>query len=136
MKFKFSIALFLGLSLIFAACAGKSSPYLPIEKVPASNSQEIKVEKGYDFVYLSVFDTVNNLSSWKPDKTLKEEGIIRLRNTLFSRLDDSDLRVITLHVRRDSVTQTSVYLDTNSRRVIGADEVLAAIRQKLGVSAV
>ncbi|HCM43157.1 MAG TPA: hypothetical protein DIS66_07605 [Candidatus Omnitrophica bacterium] len=126
------------LSLIFcfalSGCAGKSS-YLPADQVPAGNSQEILIEQPYDLVYLAVFDTVNDLTEWSPDKTLQTEGLIRLRNTQFSRFDDSDRRFIQVRIRRDGQFQTSVFLDPESRNIIGAAEVLDAIRKKFGVTA-
>ncbi|HRK62439.1 MAG TPA: hypothetical protein PLY88_07835, partial [Candidatus Omnitrophota bacterium] len=117
-----------------SGCAGKSS-YLPADQVPAGNSQEILIEQPYDLVYLAVFDTVNDLTEWSPDKTLQTEGLIRLRNTQFSRFDDSDRRFIQVRIRRDGQFQTSVFLDPESRNIIGAAEVLDAIRKKFGVTA-
>jgi len=117
-------------AIFFSACSTQSS-LIPWEQVPAGNSDEIQVEKAFDYVYLAVFDVVNELDGWAPDKTLKEEGLIRLQNTRFSRLDDSDARVIKIRIRRDSQIQTSVFLDPDSRRIIGAGDVLTAIRTKL-----
>ncbi len=134
MRSKYLAGTYLCFALGLAACAG-SQKYLPIEQIPAGNNEEIHVAKAYDFVYLNVFDTVNALPDWAPDKTLKDEGLIRLKNTQFSRFDDSSNRVINLHIRRDSALQTSVYLDPDSRRVIGADQVLAAIRKKFSIPA-
>ena len=132
MKSKYLAGVYLMLTLLVVACAG-SSKYLPLEQIPAGNNEEIHVDKAYDFVYLNTYDAVNVLSSWVPDKTLKDEGLIRLQNTQFSRFDDSDNRTINLRVRRDSAKQTSVFLDPDSRRVIGADKVLEAVRKKLNV---
>ena len=132
MKSKYLAGVYLGCVFFVAACA--SAPkFLPIEKIPAGNNEEIHVEKAYDFVYLNTYDAVNVLSNWVPDKTLKDEGLIRLQNTQFSRFDDSDNRTINLRVRRDTAKQTSVFLDPDSRRVIGADKVLDAVRKKLNV---
>lgn len=122
-------------SLGLSACAS-SDKLLPLGSVPASNNDEIIVSKPYDNVYLGVFDAVNGLSNWTPEKTLKDEGLISLKNTQFSRFDDSDNRNINLRIRRDSPKQTSVFLDPDSRRVVGADEVLLAIRKKLGQTAI
>ena len=126
------------LSLIFcfalSGCAGKSNYLLP-DQVPPGNSQEVLVEQPYDFVYLAVFDTVNDLTEWAPDKTLQTEGLIRLRNTQFSRLDDSDRRFVQIRIRRDGQFQTSVFLEPESRNIIGASDVLDAIRKKFGVTA-
>ena len=130
MKFNFSKRVFLLATFVLTACAGASS-YLPMDKIPAGNSQEVQVNKPYDFVYLSVFDTANTMTKWTPLKTLKDEGLIRLQNTQFSRLDDASLRIVNVRIRRDSSTQTSVFLEKDSQRVVGADEILDAIRKKL-----
>ena len=135
MKSKYLSGVYL-LAVFLAAGCANAPKYLPIEQIPASNYEEIHVDKPYDFVYLNTFDAVNVLPNWAPDKTLKDDGLIRLQNSQFSRLDDADNRVINLHIRRDGAKQTSVFLDPESRRVIGADEVLKAIRKKLGVPAV
>lgn len=129
MKLNFSKRYFLLATFVLTACAG-ASDYLPMDKIPAGNSQEIQVNKPYDFVYLNVFDTANTLTRWTPDKTLKDEGLIRLQNTQASRLDDASLRVINVRIRRDSATQTSVFLEKDSQRVVGADGVLDAIRKR------
>ncbi len=131
---KMSFWLSLAFALVLSGCAGKSS-YLPIAQVPASNFEEIRVAKPYDFVYLGVFDTVNELSAWNPEQTLKADGLIVLQNSQFSRFDDSDRRVLRLKIRRDSQYQTSVFLEPESRSVIGASDVLEAIRKKFGVTA-
>ena len=117
-------------AFLLTACASPSN-FLPIEKIPAGNSEEIHVTKPYDFVYLAVFDAANSSDHWTPSQTLKDEGLMRLRNTQFSRFDDSSARVVNVRIRRDSLTQTSVFLEEDSRRVIGADEVLDIIRKKL-----
>ena len=132
MKSKFGTGVLLLLVWAVAACASPSA-YLSIEKTPASNYEEIHVDKAYDFVYLSVFDVVNALDGWTPEVTRKDEGLIRLHNTQSGRLDNSSLRAVNIRIRRDNQTQTSVFLDSDSTRVIGADEVLAAIRKKLGM---
>lgn len=134
MNLKLLSGTFFVTAFFLAACAS-SSPYLPVEKIPASNSEEIHVDKAFDFVYLNVFDAANEMKTWSPTKTLKDEGLIQLRNSQFSRFDESDRREIYLRVRRDTPMKTSVFLEPDSRRVIGADEVLAAVRKKLGVTA-
>ncbi len=130
MRFKSLVGVSLLLAFFFTACA-HTSDYLPIEKIPAGNNQEIHVAKAYDFVYLAAFDAINASSHWAPDLTSKDDGLIKARNTQYSRLDDSSNRIVLVRIRRDSLTQTSLYLDPGSRNVIGADEVLDAIRKKL-----
>ncbi len=122
------------LCLILSVCAVKTSSFAA-ETVSASNSDEVRVDKPYDFVFLAVFDTVNELPDWIPEKTLKADGLIRLYNGRFSRLDDSSRRVVQIRIRSDSKLQTSVFLDPDYRNVIGASEVFEAIRKKFGVTA-
>lgn len=129
MKSKLSFFGFFLAVLMVSACAGKS-PYLPFKQIPASNFQEIQVAKSYDFVFLGTFDAISLLPNWRPSKTLKDAGLIVARNIRYSRLDDSDMRVISIRIRRDNAEHTSVFLEPDSRRIIGADEVLAAIRKK------
>lgn len=119
--------------VLFSGCASKTC-CLPSDQGPASNYQEIVVEKPFDFVYLAVFDVANMLSSWVPDQTVKNEGLIRLRNTQYSRFDDSDRRTIEINIRRDDNSHTRVLLAPQSRNVIGASDVFEAIRLKLDVA--
>lgn len=119
--------------LILSVCAIKT-PFVFAEGV-TSSSQEIQINKPYDFVFLAVFDTVNELPDWVPEQTYKAEGLIRIRNSQFSRFDDSSRRIVEIRIRRDSTAQTSVFLDPKSSGAIGASDVLEAIRKKLGVTA-
>ena len=130
MKFNFSKELFLLTFFVLTACAN-SSQYLPLDKIPEGNNQEIQVNKPFDFAYLAVFDTANEMKNWTPTQTSKDEGLIQIKNTQFARFDDSNLRVVNVRIRRDSAEQTSVFLEPDSRRVVGADEILDAIRRKL-----
>lgn len=133
MKLSISFLSF-ALCLVLSVCAVKPS-FVLAEPVSSSNSEEVRVNKPYDFVFLAVFDTVNELPDWVPEKTLKAEGLIRLYNSRYSRLDDSSRRVVQIRIRSDSTLQTSVFLDPDYRNVIGASEVFEAIRKKFGVTA-
>jgi hypothetical protein len=120
--------------LVLSVCVVKPS-FVSAELVSPATSEEVRVNKPYDFVFLAVFDTVNELPDWVPEKTVKAEGLIRLYNSQYSRLDDSSRRVLQIRIRSDSTLQTSVFLDPDYRNVIGASEVFEAIRKKLGATA-
>lgn len=130
MRQKFILSLAFGFILFLTACANRPE-LLSESQIPQVNKQEVIAEKTYDFVYLATFDVANGLSNWVVEKTIRDEGLIRLHNKQYSRLDDSSSRVINLVIRRIDAKQTGVSLAPESRRVIGADEVLKAIRIKL-----
>jgi hypothetical protein len=61
------------------------------------------------------------------DSTDKEKGTLTVRDTNFSRLDDSDLRNITFLVKRVDRDTTSVSIEPGSQKVYGGDELIKAI---------
>ncbi|MDD5225578.1 MAG: hypothetical protein PHV97_00145, partial [Candidatus Omnitrophica bacterium] len=69
---------------------------------------------------------------WELDETDKEKGILSVRDTNYSRLDDSDLRVITFQVKRVDRGTTSVSIDPKSQKVFGGKKLLDAVGEALG----
>jgi hypothetical protein len=55
-----------------------------------------------------------------------------MRDTNYSRLDDSDLRVITFVVKRVDRETTSVSIAPQSQKVFGGKKLLEAVGEALG----
>ncbi len=119
---------------VLTSCANQSG-LLPADQISSRASQPIIVQRAYDVVFLSVFEVVDSLEAWNPEVTDKNEGTIRVKNIQFGKIGDADTRMLTIEIVRDSKTQTQIRLDQDSQRVIGASDVMDAIRSKLGVSA-
>jgi hypothetical protein len=66
---------------------------------------------------------------WDLDVTLKEQGIIKIRNLRYSSYADADQRGGTLLIKRVGPRQTSVQFDKESWGVVGGDEILKLIKQ-------
>jgi hypothetical protein len=72
---------------------------------------------------------------WDLDVTLKEQGIIKIRNLRYSSYADADQRGGTLLVTRAGPRQTSVQFAKESWGVVGGDEILKLIKQYLSLEA-
>lgn len=83
----------------------------------------------FDLTYLRTLEALETVKDWELEDTEKEQGIIRLRNTAFSRFDDADLRQATILVSRISRGQTSVQFAPYSQRVVGGDKMLERISE-------
>ena len=71
----------------------------------------------YDLTYLRAVHAIQDVKGWALEETDKEKGIIRVRNLDFSLFDDSDQRIISILIKRDSRSETSVQLAPESQRV-------------------
>ncbi len=87
----------------------------------------------YDLTYLRVMDSLSNLPGWELDLTEKEKGLIRVRNLDWSKLDDSDTRLISFLVRRVSRTQTSVQIAPESQHTLGGGDLMKRINEYVSV---
>jgi hypothetical protein len=125
MKIFSSIALILVLSLGFSACntVGKALP---------PNDEVLVYQLPYDLTYLRTMEALDGRGSWQLEETDKEKGIISVRDTNYSRLDDSDKRVITFQVKRLDRGVTSVSIDPKSQKVYGGADLLKAVSATLG----
>ncbi|MFA7254574.1 MAG: hypothetical protein WC133_00545 [Candidatus Omnitrophota bacterium] len=117
------LVLILGLGLAGCNTVGK---VLPI------NDEVLVYKLPYDLTYLRTMEAIDDKGAWQLEETDKEKGIITVRDTNYSRLDDSDLRVITFVVKRVDRGTTSVSIDPKSQKVCGGKELLKAISEALG----
>ena len=83
----------------------------------------------YDLTYLRTLDALSNIPGWELDLTEKEKGIIRVRNLDWSKLDDSDKRLISFNVRRVSRTETSIQIAPESQHTLGGGDLMKLINQ-------
>lgn len=113
---------FLILTVACFASACKSKP-----KILSAHDEVLVYELPYDLVYLRAFEALENVDGWEIEETEKETGTIRVRNTSYSRLDDADLRLVTVQVKRLGRGQTTVALAPESQRVIGGGDLLERI---------
>ena len=120
---KFVLVLILGLSLAGCNTVGKVLP---------PNDEVLVYKLPYDLTYLRTMEALNSVENWELEETDKERGSIRVRDTNYSRLDDSDMRVIVFLVKRVDRGTTSVSIDPESQKVFGGKKLLEAISAALG----
>ena len=89
----------------------------------------------YDLAFLRTMEAVEAHPDWDLDMTLKEQGIIKIRNLRYSSFADADQRGATLLLKRIGPRQTSVQFDKESWGVVGGDEILKLINQYLSLEA-
>lgn len=102
-----------------------------VGEVLPSNDQVLVYKLPYDLTYLRTIETLDSVGMWELEETDKERGIVTVRDTNYSRLDDSDLRVITFVVKRVDRETTSVAIDPASQKVYGGKELLNAVSKAL-----
>ncbi len=120
---KLSLVLILALGLVGCNTVGEVLP---------PNDEVLVYKLPYDLTYLRTMDALNTVGTWQLEETDKERGIISVRDTNYSRLDDSDLRIITFVVKRVDRETTSVSIDPKSQKVFGGKKLLEAVGGALG----
>ena len=85
----------------------------------------------YDKTYLIVVEALTGVPGWELEYTLKEDGIIQVRNINYSGIDKEDQRVIAFIVKRLARNQTSVEIDKRHQRIIGGKTLLKAVNKKI-----
>jgi MFS superfamily sulfate permease-like transporter len=96
------------------------------------NDEVLVYKLPYDLTYLRTMEALDGHDSWQLEETDKEKGTLSVRDTNYSRLDDSDLRVITFWVKRVDSGTTSVSIDPASQKVYGGKKLLEVIGGALG----
>ena len=124
MKLFSGIVLVLILSLGFSACN-------TVGEVLPPNDEVLIYPLPYDLTYLRTMEALDGQGHWQLTGTDKEKGTLGVRDTNYSRLDDSDLRDITFLVRRVDRGTTSVSIDPKSQKVFGGAELMKAIAAAL-----
>ena len=107
-------------------CAHKSS------LLPAHN-EVLTFQLPLDLTYLRTLDAVQSHPYWDLDRTVKEQGLIYLRNLRYSSFADADQRTATLVIKRVGPRTTTVQLAPESQSVVGADEILKLIKDYLSL---
>jgi MFS superfamily sulfate permease-like transporter len=120
---KFVLILILGLGLAGCNTVGEVLP---------PNDEVLVYKLPYDLTYLRTMDVLNTVENWQLEETDKERGMISVRDMNYSRLDDSDLRVINFVVKRVDRETTSISIDPKSQKVFGGKKLLEAIGGALG----
>ena len=114
--------LMLGLALTGCNTVGKVLP---------ANDEVLVYKLPYDLTYLRTMEALDATGHWQLEETDKEKGLITVRDTNYSSLDDSDRRVITFLIKRVDVGITSVSIDPDTQKVYGGKELLAAVGKAL-----
>jgi len=122
---------FLKLVLILTLTLGLAGCNTVGEVLPP-NDEVLVYKLPYDLTYLRAMEALNSTTDWQLEETDKERGFIRVRDMNYSRLDDSDLRVITFVVKRVDRETTSVAIEPDSQKVFGGKKLLDAIGEALG----
>ncbi len=120
---KFVLILILSLGLAGCNTVGEVLP---------PNDEVLVYKLPYDLTYLRTMEALDGKGDWQLEETDKEKGILSVRDTNYSRLDDSDLRVITFAVKRVDRGTTSVSIEPKSQKVFGGKKLLEAIGEALG----
>ena len=102
-----------------------SSPILPV------HDEVLTYPLPMDLVYLRTLEAVDSHSDWELDRTVKEKGLIYLRNLRYSSFADADQRTVILVLKRLNSRETSIELAPESQAVVGGDELLALIKRYL-----
>jgi len=126
MKLFFVIALILVLGLSFSGCN-------TVGEVLPPNDEVLVYPLPFDLTYLRTMEALEDYPDWQVDETDKEKGIIKTRNTNYSRLDDSDLRSVTFMVKRVDRGTTSVSIAPESQKVFGGGELMKAVASALAI---
>lgn len=84
-----------------------------------------------DLTYLRTLEAIQAHPDWDLDRTVKEEGLIYIRNLRYSSYADADQRMATLVLKPIGPHETSVQFAPESQAVVGGDEVLDLIKQYL-----
>ena len=117
------LVLILGLGFVGCNTVGEILP---------PNDEVLVYKLPYDLTYLRTMEALDSAGTWQLEETDKERGLISVRDTNYSRLDDSDLRVITFLVKRVDRGTSSVSIDPKSQKVFGGKKLLEAIGEALG----
>ena len=113
-------------------CLSFTGCFLHFDKRVIPLNDEILIfPKAYDLVYLRTLEAVQNVEGWELEETEKEKGLIKVRNILFSRADDSDRRMLILLVERTGRKETAVRLAPESQRTTGGDLFLQEINETI-----
>lgn len=107
-----------------AGCS-HSAPLLPVHK------EVLVYPLPFDLVYLRTLEAMDLHPDWEPSYTVKEKGLIYLRNVRYSSFADADRRDVTVVVKRIGRRETSVQLASESQAVAGAGELLTLVKENL-----
>ena len=118
----------LAFSLSLSACASRNA-------VLPTHDEVLTYNLPYDLTFLRTMEAIEAHPDWDLDVTLKEQGIIKIRNLRYSSYADADQRGGTLLVTRAGPRQTSVQFAKESWGVVGGDEILKLIKQYLSLEA-
>jgi len=112
--------LVLALGLMAAGCN-------TVGEVLPPNDEVLIYPLSYDLTYLRTMEALDGQGHWQLEETDKEKGLISVRDTNYSRLDDADLRTITFAIKRVDRGTTSVSIDPESQKVFGGAELMKAV---------
>ena len=117
----------LGLMALLVLTAGcfEHNPVLPV------HDEVLVYNLPYDLTYLRVVEGLQSVAGWDLDITLKESGLVRVRNLDYSGLDDADKRTVTFLVKRIESRKTSVELMPESQQTLGSGDLLKAVANEL-----
>ena len=100
-----------------------------VQKSPVypANDEVLRYPLSYDLTYLRTLEAVASTPGWELDSTEKEKGIITVRNLNWTRLDDSDRRVIVFVVKSAGRSETTVEIAPQSRHILGGADMLKRV---------
>jgi len=98
-----------------------------VGKVMPANDSVLTYKLPYDLTYLRTLEALDSATDWQLQATEKEKGTINVRDTNFSRLDDSDKCTITFVVKRVDRETTSVSILPKDQHVYGGEKLLKKV---------
>lgn len=115
------------IAVLFAVSGCKSSIQKSI--VYPANDEILRYNLPYDLVYLRTLEAVGSMQGWELEITEKEKGTVAVRNLDWTRPDDSDRRILTFLIKRESRQVTTVEIAPSSRHILGGGAMLKKIQQ-------
>ena len=108
-------------------CAHNKSSLLPV------HDEVLTFSLPLDLAYLRTLDAIQAHPDWDLDRTVKEQGLIYLRNQRYSSFADADQRTATLIIKQVGPRKTTVRLAPESQSVVGGDEILKLVKDYLSL---
>ena len=115
-------------SLLIIGCAHQK-PLIPVQ------DEVLVYNLPYDLTYLKTLNALQGVAGWDLQDTVKESGLIRVRNINYSSPNNSDQREVTFLVKRIESGKTSIELAKDSQQVLGGGDLLKAVGAEVGTEA-
>lgn len=121
--FRFGFLVLISAAVVIG-CAGKK-PFVPV------HDEVLVYNLPFDLTYLRTLDALQTVPDWDLETTDKENGLIRVRNSNYRKITESEERTVDFIVKRTGAGQSSVEIEKKSQQVFGGAELMKAIAREL-----